>query len=193
MGRAVEPAASVENDPLRTTFARDESYPRPVKLCRTNSPDGFDSPNAANAWCLAEVSPSSPLRSCAAGVAYLTRHRENSIDCVSLIPARNSYRFIVAGDPVNEELIGPSSAAWSRRPGGWQSCLCHKRRRHRFTAARWCATAGQVAARGAPGAAGGPSIIVFTRAPRGTGERALTNKQTLDKYRRSNPTRGRLV
>ena len=52
-----------------------------------------------------------------AGVAYLTTHRENSIDCVSLNPARNSYRFIVAGDPVNEELIGPSSAAWSRRPG----------------------------------------------------------------------------
>jgi hypothetical protein len=52
-----------------------------------------------------------------AGVAYLTTHRENTIDCVSLNPARNSYRFIVAGDPLNEELIGPSSAAWSRLPG----------------------------------------------------------------------------
>jgi hypothetical protein len=52
-----------------------------------------------------------------AGVAYLTTHRENTIDCVSLNPARNTYRFIVAGDPLNEELIGPSSAAWSRLPG----------------------------------------------------------------------------
>jgi hypothetical protein len=52
-----------------------------------------------------------------AGVAYLTTHRENTIDCVSLNPAKNSYRFIVAGDPLNEELIGPSSAAWGRVPG----------------------------------------------------------------------------
>jgi hypothetical protein len=52
-----------------------------------------------------------------AGVAYLTTHRENTIDCVSLDPAKNSYRFIVAGDPLNEELIGPSSAAWGRLPG----------------------------------------------------------------------------
>jgi hypothetical protein len=52
-----------------------------------------------------------------AGVAYLTTHRENTIDCVSLNPAKNSYRFIVAGDPLNEELIGLSSAACSRLPG----------------------------------------------------------------------------
>jgi hypothetical protein len=52
-----------------------------------------------------------------AGVAYLTTHRENTIDCVSLDPARNSERFIVAGEPFTEELIGPSSAAWSRLPG----------------------------------------------------------------------------
>jgi hypothetical protein len=52
-----------------------------------------------------------------AGVAYVTTHRENTIDCISLNPARNSDRFIVAGDPLNEELIGPSSAAWGRLPG----------------------------------------------------------------------------
>ena len=52
-----------------------------------------------------------------AGVAYVTTHRENTIDCVSLNPAKNSDRFIVAGNPLNEELIGPSSAAWSRLPG----------------------------------------------------------------------------
>jgi hypothetical protein len=52
-----------------------------------------------------------------AGVAYLTTHRENTIDCASLNPARNSDRFIVAGYPLTEELIGPSSAAWGRLPG----------------------------------------------------------------------------
>jgi hypothetical protein len=52
-----------------------------------------------------------------AGVAYLTTHRENTIDCVSLNPARNSDRFIAAGDPLNEELIGPSSAVWGRLRG----------------------------------------------------------------------------
>ena len=52
-----------------------------------------------------------------AGVAYVTTHRENTIDCVSLNPAKNSERFIVAGDPLNEEFVGPSSAAWGRLPG----------------------------------------------------------------------------
>jgi hypothetical protein len=56
-----------------------------------------------------------------AGIAYLTTHRENTIDCVSLNPAKNSYRFIVAGDPLNEELIEPSSAAWGRLPGEYGS------------------------------------------------------------------------
>ncbi len=52
-----------------------------------------------------------------AGVAYLTTHRENTIDRVWLDPAKNSERFIVAGDPLEEDLVGPSSAAWSRTPG----------------------------------------------------------------------------
>jgi hypothetical protein len=46
-----------------------------------------------------------------AGVAYVTTHRENTIDCMSLDPAKNSERHIVAGDPFTEALIGPSSAA----------------------------------------------------------------------------------
>jgi hypothetical protein len=49
-----------------------------------------------------------------AGVAYVTTHRENTIDCISLDPAKNNERHIVAGDPFTEELIGPSSGAWSR-------------------------------------------------------------------------------
>ena len=54
-----------------------------------------------------------------AGVAYVTTHRENTVDCVSLDPPRNSERFVVAGDPFTEELIGPSSIAWSRSPGDY--------------------------------------------------------------------------
>ena len=54
-----------------------------------------------------------------AGVAYLTTHRENTIDRVSLDPAKNGDRVIMAGDPFTEELIGPSSAAWSRKPGAY--------------------------------------------------------------------------
>jgi hypothetical protein len=53
------------------------------------------------------------------GVAYVTTHRENTIDCISLNPAKNSERHIVAGDPFTEELIGPSSGAWSRLSGDY--------------------------------------------------------------------------
>jgi hypothetical protein len=52
-----------------------------------------------------------------AGVAYLMTHRGNTINCVSLNPARNSFPFIVAGDPFNEEMIGTTSAVWGRLPG----------------------------------------------------------------------------
>jgi hypothetical protein len=53
------------------------------------------------------------------GVAYVTTHRENTIDCVSLDPAKNSRRHIIAGAPFTEQLIGPSSGAWSRLPGDY--------------------------------------------------------------------------
>ena len=49
------------------------------------------------------------------GVAYLTVHRENRIDRVPLKPAGEPPRAI-AGEPLNEVLLGPSSAAWSRAP-----------------------------------------------------------------------------
>lgn len=49
---------------------------------------------------------------------YLTTHRQNSIDLVSMDPAENSgFTQIVAGDPLNLDVVGPSSGAWSRRPG----------------------------------------------------------------------------
>ena len=53
-----------------------------------------------------------------AAVAYLTTHRQNTIDRVSLEPSKNSgFTQSVAGDPFTEHLIGPSSGAWGRRPG----------------------------------------------------------------------------
>jgi hypothetical protein len=56
-----------------------------------------------------------------AGVAYLTTHRQNTVDRVPLQPDGNGTRQIVAGVPFDEQLVGPSSAAWGRRPGdyGW--------------------------------------------------------------------------
>jgi hypothetical protein len=52
-----------------------------------------------------------------AGVAYVTTHRENTIDRMSLEPDRNEERESVAGIPFDEELVGPSSGAWGRAPG----------------------------------------------------------------------------
>lgn len=54
----------------------------------------------------------------AAGVAYVTTHRQNTIDRVSLDPAKNSkQRDSVAGDPFNDQLIGPSAGDWGRADG----------------------------------------------------------------------------
>ena len=53
----------------------------------------------------------------AAGAAYLTTHRENTLDCVSLEPSKNNERSISVGAPFNNDLVGPTSGAWSRLPG----------------------------------------------------------------------------
>ncbi len=48
-------------------------------------------------------------------IAYVTTHRENTIDRVRLAPdANREGRVVVAGDPFTEILVGPSSGAWSR-------------------------------------------------------------------------------
>lgn len=54
----------------------------------------------------------------AAGVAYATTHRENTIDRVRLAHDGNREgRAVVAGDPFTDMLVGPSAGAWSRVPG----------------------------------------------------------------------------
>ena len=55
-----------------------------------------------------------------AEVLYLTTHRQNTIDVVSMDPGLNSgFTQSVAGDPFTEQLIGPSSGAWRRSPGDY--------------------------------------------------------------------------
>lgn len=51
-----------------------------------------------------------------AGFAYVTRHRANTIDRVPLEPRHGSEVRHIAGDPFDEVLVGPSSAAWGRGP-----------------------------------------------------------------------------
>lgn len=52
-----------------------------------------------------------------AGFAYVTRHRANTIDRVPLQPRHGSEVRHLAGDPFDETLVGPSSAAWGRAGG----------------------------------------------------------------------------
>ena len=53
-----------------------------------------------------------------AGVAYVTTHRENTIDRVRLAHDGNREgRTVVAGEPFTETLVGPSAGAWGRAPG----------------------------------------------------------------------------
>ncbi len=55
-----------------------------------------------------------------AGLLYVTTHRQNTIDRVSMDPGENSgFTQSVAGDTFTEALIGPSSGAWSRRSGDY--------------------------------------------------------------------------
>jgi hypothetical protein len=50
-----------------------------------------------------------------AGFAYLTTHRQNTIDRLALEPSQNGSKILsVAGDPFNDELIGPSAGHWGR-------------------------------------------------------------------------------
>jgi hypothetical protein len=53
-----------------------------------------------------------------AQVLYVGTHRQNTIDIVSMDPAKNSgFTQAVAGEPFTERLIGPSGGVWGREPG----------------------------------------------------------------------------
>ena len=55
-----------------------------------------------------------------AEVIYLTTHRQNTIDIVSMDPGLNSgFTQSVAGDPFTYDLIGPSAGAWGQAPGDY--------------------------------------------------------------------------
>jgi hypothetical protein len=54
-----------------------------------------------------------------AGFAYVTRHRANTLDRVPLTPRHGSEVRRLAGDPFDEVLIGPSSAAWGPGPADY--------------------------------------------------------------------------
>jgi hypothetical protein len=54
-----------------------------------------------------------------AGVAYVTTHGRNTIDRVPLAPGGTGARQVVAGEPFDERLVGPTSAVWGRRPGDY--------------------------------------------------------------------------
>lgn len=51
-----------------------------------------------------------------AGFAYVTRHRGNTVDRVPLAPGHGSEVRHIVGDPFDDRLVGPSSAAWGRGP-----------------------------------------------------------------------------
>jgi len=54
------------------------------------------------------------------GVAYLTTHTDNTIVRVPIdAGADGATTCVVAGDPFNEQLVGPSSAAWGRGPADY--------------------------------------------------------------------------
>jgi hypothetical protein len=56
----------------------------------------------------------------AAGVAYATTHRENTIDRVRLAHDGNrDGNTVIAGQPFTETLVGPSAGAWGRAPGDY--------------------------------------------------------------------------
>jgi hypothetical protein len=48
------------------------------------------------------------------GVAYITTHRQNTIERLYL---NSGEQISVAGKPFITDLIGPTSASWSRKPG----------------------------------------------------------------------------
>ena len=49
-----------------------------------------------------------------AGVAYVTTHRQNTIERIPLDPHSGQAKQIMAGDPFDTRLVGPSAVRWGR-------------------------------------------------------------------------------
>jgi hypothetical protein len=82
----------------------------PATHTPVGEPDAVASDVAPDDFCLDEN----------ASVAYLTTHTSNTIVRVPTnAGADDAAPGIVAGDPFNEQLVGPSSAAWARGPGDY--------------------------------------------------------------------------
>lgn len=56
-----------------------------------------------------------------AGVAYITTHRDNTIERVPLDPNTGRAEQIVAGNPFDPQLVGPSDFAWGSTNGNYGS------------------------------------------------------------------------
>jgi hypothetical protein len=102
--------SAISMSPCRCTSTGQKLFMRVRVDPQTHDPEGtpelVDHGTMADDFCIDED----------VGVAYVTTHRENTIDRVPLKP-KTGQRRSVAGQPFNELLLGPSSAAWSRVPG----------------------------------------------------------------------------
>jgi hypothetical protein len=52
-----------------------------------------------------------------AGVAYATTHRQNTLERIPLDPNSGEAKQVVAGSPLDLQMVGPSAFAWGRGPG----------------------------------------------------------------------------
>lgn len=85
----------------------------PSTMCPVGEPELVARGMMADDFCIDEES----------SLAYLTTHRQNTIDLVSLNPAANrGPRRSILGDPVVDLMIGPSAIAWGRGPEDYGRC-----------------------------------------------------------------------
>jgi hypothetical protein len=56
-----------------------------------------------------------------ANVAFVTTHRQNTLERIPLDPSSGQARWTVAGIPLDVQMVGPSSFAWGRGPSDYGS------------------------------------------------------------------------
>ena len=82
----------------------------PVSQRVIGEPEHVDAGRVSDDFCIDEN----------AGVMYVGTHRENTIDIVHLEPSQNAGdQQIAAGEPLDMQLIGPSSGRWRRNDGDY--------------------------------------------------------------------------